>query len=120
MDTKDRQEIEKIIDDRKKAHHALLLKNSEVYKTFLEVERKAFSIGALGKNHKELIALGISIAINCESCMEWHIHQALEAGATEREILETIEVGIEMGGGPATVSSRFALKALEYHTQEKP
>ena len=27
---------------------------------------------------------------------------------------------VEMGGGPATVSSRFALKALEYHLQRRP
>jgi hypothetical protein len=26
-------------------------------------------------------------------------------------------VGIEMGGGPATVSSRFALKVLEYYSE---
>ncbi|MBI4832465.1 MAG: carboxymuconolactone decarboxylase family protein [Candidatus Lindowbacteria bacterium] len=120
MNDRDKEKIEKIIDDRKKAHRKLLSRNSEVYKAFLELERKAFSSGTLEKKHKELIALGISIAINCESCMEWHTREALESGASEKEILEPIEVGIEMGGGPATVSSRFALKALEYHTQEKP
>lgn len=119
MDDADKEKIEKIIADRKKAHQALLSKGSHVYKTFLEVEKKAFSSGDLHKKHKELIALGISIAINCESCMEWHVHEAIEAGASEKEIIETIEVGIEMGGGPATVSSRFALKALEYHSQKK-
>ena len=53
--------------------------------------------------------------INCESCIEWHIKEALKNGATEQQIIEAIEVGIEMGGGPATVSSRFALKVLEYY-----
>lgn len=117
MDDRDREHIEKIIKDRKEAHQFLVSGKSEVYKAFLELENKAFSGGSLEKKHKELIALGISIAINCESCMEWHIHQAMKAGASENQILETIEVGIEMGGGPATVSSRFALKALEYHKQ---
>ena len=79
------------------------------------LEEKAFSDGDLKKKHKELIALGISIVINCESCMEWHVHEALKSGATKKEILETIGVGIEMGGGPATVSSRFALKVLDYY-----
>jgi AhpD family alkylhydroperoxidase len=103
---------------QEKGHQFLVSRKSEVYKAFLELEKKAFSSGALEKKHKELIALGISIAINCESCMEWHIDQAIKAGASESQILETIEVGIEMGGGPATVSSRFALKALEYHKQK--
>ena len=30
-------------------------------------------------------------------------------------VIEVIGVGIEMGRGPATVSSRFALKVLEYY-----
>jgi len=60
-----------------------------------------------------LTAVGISIAINCESCMQWHIEQAAAAGASFEEILETIEVAIEMGGGPATVSARFALEVLD-------
>ena len=51
--------------------------------------------------------------IDCESCMQWHIEQAAESGASDKEVLEAIEVGIEMGGGPATVSSRFALDVME-------
>jgi len=42
--------------------------------------------------------------------MQWHIEQAAAAGATYDELLEAVEVGIEMGGGPATVSARFALQ----------
>jgi len=45
--------------------------------------------------------------------MQWHIEQAAESGASDKEVLEAIEVGIEMGGGPATVSSRFALDVME-------
>jgi len=32
------------------------------------MERKAFADGELHKQHKELIAVGISVVINCESC----------------------------------------------------
>ena len=57
--------------------------------------------------------------IDCESCMEWHIKQALDDGASDDEILEAIEVGIEMAGGSATVSARFAMNVLEYYQQIK-
>ena len=108
------EKIEKIIKDRKITHE-YLTKNSDVYKSFTNLEEKAFSDGELQKKYKELIAFGISIVINCESCMEWHVHEALKSGATKKEVIEAIEVGIEMGGGPATVSSRFALKVLDYY-----
>lgn len=117
MDASDREKIEKIISDRKKAH-TFYTKHSGVYRAFLEMEGKAFADGALGSLQKELIAVGISIVINCESCMEWHIRQALEAGASREHVIEAIEVGIEMGGGPATVSSRFAMKVLEYYQDQ--
>ena len=97
---------------RKKAHSQLLALNSKVYRAFLDMEQATYSDGALAKKFKELIAVGISVVINCESCMQWHIEQAAQAGATLEEVLEAVEVGIEMGGGPATVSTRFALDVM--------
>ncbi|MBN2297922.1 MAG: carboxymuconolactone decarboxylase family protein [Deltaproteobacteria bacterium] len=98
---------------RKRAHTRLAGARSKVYRAFLDMEEAAFSDGELAKKHKELIAVGISVVIDCESCMQWHIEQAVQAGANEKEVLEAIEVGIEMGGGPATVSARFALEVMD-------
>lgn len=99
---------------RRKAAHAKMRKlNSKVYSAFLEMEKATYADGALPKKTKELIAVGISVVTNCESCMQWHIEQAARDGASTREVLEAIEVGIEMGGGPATVSARFALEAMD-------
>ena len=106
-------ELREISLRRKAAHAKLLDLDSTVYKAFLEMERAAFSDGVLPRKVKELIATGISVVIACESCMQWHIMQAKEAGATKRDILEAVEVGMEMGGGPATVSARFALEVME-------
>jgi AhpD family alkylhydroperoxidase len=98
---------------RRAAHAALLAENSGVYRAFLDMEQAAFVDGTLSKREKELVAVGISVVINCESCMQWHIEQAADAGAERREVLEAIEVGIEMGGGPATAYARFALEVLD-------
>ena len=84
-----------------------------MYKAFLEMEKAAFSDGSLSKKVKELIAVGISVVINCESCMQWHIEQAAKSGASMQDVLEAVEVGIEMGGGPTTVSARFALDVMK-------
>ena len=104
--------IEEIAQKRREAHRQLLSMKSKTYKAFLEMEKAAYSDGALSKKVKELMAAGISVVVNCESCMEWHIRQAAKAGASVKEVLEAIEVGIEMGGGPATVSARFALDVM--------
>ena len=105
--------LKEITLKRKKAHAKLVALKSPVYQAFLEMEEATYADGALPKKIKELIAVGISVVIDCESCMQWHIEQAAQAGATMREVLEAMEVGIEMGGGPATVSARFALEVME-------
>lgn len=111
--------LEQISRERKAAHTKLLSLKSKVYEAFLQMESAAFADGALSKKNKELIAIGISVRLDCESCMQWHIEQAAKAGASSSEILEAIEVAIEMGGGPTTVSARFALQVLEQVFPEK-
>ncbi len=76
-------------------------------------KKRPIAMGRCPKKTKELIAVGISVVIDCESCMQWHIEQAAKAGASMQEVLEAVEVGIEMGGGPATVSARFALDVMD-------
>ena len=105
--------LKEISTRREAAHNKLLSLKSKVYQAFLQMEEAAFSDGALPKKNKELIAIGISVVIDCESCMQWHIEQAAKAGASMHEVLEGVEVGIQMGGGPATVSARFALEVME-------
>jgi AhpD family alkylhydroperoxidase len=112
------QKIAQSIDDRKRLHKPFV-ENLKTYPDFLALQEKAFKDGALSKKVKELMALSISIVTKCEPCMEWHVQQAHLAGATDEEIFETIDVAIEMGGGPATAYARFALKALDYHKKNK-
>jgi AhpD family alkylhydroperoxidase len=114
MEECEKEKIDQIIRTRKKAH-SWFLRKSEVYRSFVRMEQKTYCDGVLSRKEKELIATGISVVLNCESYMEWHIHQALECGADEKEIIEALEVGIEMSGGPGTVAARFAMEVLEYY-----
>lgn len=108
----DRAKLSEIARTRQWAHKTLVDKNSKVYNAFLTMEQATCADGALPKKTKELIAIGISVRIDRESCMQWHIEQAAKAGASYGEVLEAVEVGIAMGGGPATVSARFALQVM--------
>lgn len=112
------QKIDQSIKDRKKLH-LTFLDHVKTYKPLLELEEKAFQDGALNKKTKELMALSISIVTKCEPCMEWHLDQAMQSGATDDEIYETIDVAIEMGGGQAGAYARFVLKAMQYFKEKE-
>jgi AhpD family alkylhydroperoxidase len=114
----DKEKIEKIVKTRKQAN-SYFKEKSKVYRAFCDMEEKTYTDGNLSVKQKRLIAIGISVAINCESCMEWSIKQALDLGTSTEEIIEAIEVAIEMRGGPATAFARFAMNVLEYYTQPK-
>lgn len=77
--------LNEITAQRKRAHARFVALQSKVYASFLEMERAAYADGALPKKHKELIAVGISVVKDCESCMQWHIEQAVAAGASLRK-----------------------------------
>jgi AhpD family alkylhydroperoxidase len=71
----------------------------------------------LSTNANELIALAIRIAVHCDGCIAYHVHAALKAHATRREIAETIGVAVMMGGGPSVVYGCEALEAVEQFEQ---
>jgi AhpD family alkylhydroperoxidase len=80
---------------------------------FTQLHRQAMTDGTLNTKVKELIALGISIAIRCDGCITHHVHDALRAGATRADIAETIGVAVLMGGGPSVIYGAEALQAAE-------
>ena len=69
--------------------------------------------GALDAKLKELIALGISIAVRCDGCVAYHAKAARDRGASREEVAETIGVAIHMGGSPSMVYGAEALKAYD-------
>ncbi len=68
---------------------------------------------SLDNKYKELMALAISISIRCEDCIAFHTRAAINHGATKDNVLETIAVAVEMGGGPGAV---YGAKALQAYT----
>jgi AhpD family alkylhydroperoxidase len=80
---------------------------------FARLHKKSIEEGALSSKVKEMMALAISIAIGCEGCIAYHVHDAVAAGATRQELLETIGVAILMGGGPGSIYAVHALDAIE-------
>ncbi len=80
---------------------------------FARLHKKAVEAGALDAKTKELMALAISIAVHCEGCIAYHVHDAIQAGATRPELMETLGVALFMGGGPASIYAAHAMEAIE-------
>jgi AhpD family alkylhydroperoxidase len=62
---------------------------------------------------KELIAVALSVGVQCRWCIAFHVQKALKLGARKEEVLEAAWVAVLMGGAPALMYSQLVLKALD-------
>jgi len=63
---------------------------------------------ALDNQTKALIAVGVSVAANCQHCLEYNVGTALQCGATSQQIAEAVEVGRRVRLGAASKIDRLA------------
>ena len=91
----------------------------DIMKAFSGIAQTALAPKALDAKTKELIALGIGVAIRCDDCIAFHIKAAVEHGATREEIGETLGMAIYMGAGPSVMYASHAFAALQQFEDER-
>jgi AhpD family alkylhydroperoxidase len=67
----------------------------------------------LNKKTKELLGLSASLVLRCDDCIAYHIDQAVSAGASDRELWETFDIGLIVGGSIVIPHLRRAVEFLE-------
>lgn len=87
--------------------------SAEVMKGFGAIARAALEPKALDTKTKELVALGIAVAVRCEPCVAFHAKAAVKEGASRAEVMETINTAIYMGAGPSVMYGAKALEAYD-------
>lgn len=68
--------------------------------------------GALKVKDKELTAMAVAMLVCTGECARFHAAQAARLGATREEILESISVGMLMGGGPGVLRAVELIRSL--------
>ena len=64
----------------------------ETMAAFKAFDKAALADGAIPKKYKELMAIAVALSTQCPYCIEVHRQQAVDAGATETELAETVHV----------------------------
>lgn len=84
-----------------------------VFEGYGTLSAAAFADGALDAKTKELIALAIAVAKQCDGCIASHARGAARRGATSEEVADALGIAIVMDGGPGTVHAPRAFAAFE-------
>lgn len=91
----------------------------EVMKAFSGIAQAALQAKALDCKTKELIALGISVAMRCDDCIAFHVKAACEQGASREEVAEVLGMAIYMGAGPSAMYASHAFEAFSQFERQK-
>jgi AhpD family alkylhydroperoxidase len=73
----------------------------EIGQKYMEFSAACFKEGAVSTKNKHLTALGIAVCAQDEMCIVYHCKAAMDKGASQAEILETVGVCSAFGGGAA-------------------
>lgn len=71
--------------------------------------------GALDRKTKELVALALGVAAQCDGCIGFHAEALVKLGASRQEIEEALGMAVYMGGGPALMYAADAIAAFEQY-----
>jgi len=91
----------------------------DVMKTFAAMAQTALAPKALDTKTKELIALAIGVATRCDDCIAFHAKAAVEQGASDAEIAETLAMTVYMGAGPSVMYASHAMQAYRQFAEAK-
>ena len=83
------------------------------FREFGALDDEVYSEGAIGKKYKELMGLAISVTTRCDECVLYHLDGSRNEGASRKEILEAIKIGVVAGGSITFPNVRFAFAALD-------
>lgn len=56
---------------------------------------------------RSIVAVGASVAVNCQPCLENAVSKAKESGVKKEEIMEAIEIARSVKKGAMVVMDRF-------------
>lgn len=80
---------------------------------FSQMAQSALKEDVLSTKQKELIAMGIGIAMRCQGCLGFHAKALVKLGCSRAEFMEMLQVAMYMGGGPSVMTAAEALMAYE-------
>ncbi|MDA8262337.1 MAG: carboxymuconolactone decarboxylase family protein [Actinomycetota bacterium] len=93
----------------------------EVWRGFAEMHRAALADGTVSAAMKEMVAVAIAVARECDGCIASHTRGAVRKGATPEQMAEVLGVTVLMLGGPGTVYGPRAWESfMEFHRAQHP
>ena len=98
---------------RERMNAEILGENNLVVNRFFALDGRAYEAGALDVKTKELLGLVASLVLRCDDCVTYHVIRCKEEGVTRAEFLESLNIGLVVGGSITIPHLRRAIATLD-------
>lgn len=88
-------------------------------KRFFNLDSAAYRDGALDGRTKELLGLAASAVLRCNDCIDYHLDQCVEAGWSDEELYDALNVALVVGGSIVIPHLRHAFDTIDQLRAEK-
>jgi AhpD family alkylhydroperoxidase len=105
--------LDDFIETRRAGNRAVLERDHLGIRRFFNLDEAAYRDGALPARTKELCGLVASLVLRCNDCIDYHLVQCLQAGWSEEEVVDALNVGLIVGGSIVAPHLRHAVLTLE-------
>ena len=82
-------------------------------KRFFNLDTAAYRDGALPGNIKELLGLVASAVLRCNDCIDYHLIQCVNAGWSDEEIVDALNIALVVGGSIVIPHLRHAVETID-------
>ena len=90
-------------------------------KRFFRLDDAAYDDGALPGRTKELLGLVASAVLRCNDCIDYHLEQCVDAGWSDEELLDALNVALVVGGSIVIPHLRHAVETIDLlRSREQP
>jgi len=82
-------------------------------KRFFNLDTAAYKDGAVDAKTKELLGLVASTVLRCNDCIDYHLIQCVDAGWTDAELYDALDVALVVGGSIVIPHLRHAVETID-------
>jgi AhpD family alkylhydroperoxidase len=119
VQTVPRNRVQAFRERRARANERIFASDHLGIKRFFRLDSATYEDGALDGKTKEMLGLVASAVLRCNDCIDYHIEQCVDAGWSDAELLDGLNVALVVGGSIVIPHLRHAVETLDIIRAER-
>ncbi|MEZ4498436.1 MAG: carboxymuconolactone decarboxylase family protein [Thermomicrobiales bacterium] len=107
------EQLEAFEAERKRMNERIFSLDHLGINRFFSLDSQCYRDGALDGKTKELLGLVASLVLRCDDCVDYHLVQCVEAGFSDEELHDALNVGLVVGGSIVIPHLRHAVATID-------